>query len=66
MGEVYRAHDADLDREIALNLARRRWPTTRNAWRASGGRPGALGALNHPNIAVIHGLAGIQATRRRS
>ena len=56
MGEVYRAHDAALDREVALKIL----PDAgaRDADRIARFRTEAraLAALNHPNIAVIHGL----------
>ncbi len=56
MGEVYRAHDTKLGREVALKVlpdllssdAERRARFAREAR--------ALAALNHPNIAQIHGF----------
>jgi serine/threonine protein kinase len=56
MGEVYRARDTRLDRDIALK-------TLPSAFRFDADRLArferearALAALNHPNIATIHGL----------
>jgi serine/threonine protein kinase/WD40 repeat protein len=56
MGEVYRAHDTRLERDIALK-------TLPSAFRFDADRLArferearALAALNHPNIATIHGL----------
>ena len=56
MGEVYRAKDATLEREVALKLLP-------EAFAADAGRVArfeqeakTLAALNHPNIAQIHGL----------
>jgi serine/threonine-protein kinase len=64
MGEVYRAHDTRLGRDVALKVL----PT---AFRSNSERlvrfereARALAALNHPNIATIHGLeehAGVYA-----
>src|SRR6185436_14255551 len=56
MGEVYRAHDTKLGREVALKIlpdsvsadAERRARFAREAR--------ALAALNHPNIAQVHGF----------
>jgi serine/threonine protein kinase/Tol biopolymer transport system component len=56
MGEVYRAHDSKLGRDVALKVL----PA---AFQADAGRLArferearALASLNHPNIATIHGL----------
>jgi pimeloyl-ACP methyl ester carboxylesterase len=53
MGEVYRAKDADLGREVALKVLRAAGPNdvARFAREAR-----ALAALSHPNIVSIHGL----------
>jgi TolB-like protein len=56
MGEVYRAHDVRLDREVAIkllpaDLARdpdRLWRSEREAR--------VLASLNHPNIAALYGI----------
>ena len=56
MGDVYRAHDERLDRDVALKLL----PTefARDPVRLARFRQEALhlAALNHPNIATIHGF----------
>ena len=56
MGEVYRAHDARLDRHVALKIL----PTIVAADPARIARfdreARTLAALNHPNIATIHGV----------
>jgi serine/threonine protein kinase len=56
MGEVYRAHDTKLGREVALKIL----PESVSAdpeRRARFAREArALAALNHPNIAQVHGL----------
>ena len=56
MGEVYRAKDTKLDREVALKVLPR--AVAQNPERVSRFEREArlLAALNHPNIAAIHGL----------
>jgi serine/threonine-protein kinase len=56
MGEVYRARDTDLGREVALKVLPERVAT--DAARVARIRREAqmLAALNHPHIAAIHGL----------
>jgi dienelactone hydrolase len=61
MGAVYRAHDLDLDRDVALKFL-----TPDQAWADSAGGTAArdrflrearaASALDHPNIATIYGL----------
>src|SRR6185369_7896982 len=56
MGEVYRARDAKLDREVAIKvlpaaLARNPERLARFEREAK-----VLAAMNHPNIAIIHGI----------
>ena len=63
MGEVYRARDSRLGRDVAIKLL----PDTEASdpeWRAGLEREArALASLNHPNIAAIYGLqeASVQA-----
>jgi serine/threonine protein kinase len=53
MGEVYRARDPKLNREVAIKVLL----TTDSERLARFGREAQLlAALNHPNIAHIHGL----------
>ncbi len=56
MGDVYRAHDARLNRDVALKLLPREF--ARDPDRLVRFRQEALhlAALNHPNIATIHGF----------
>ena len=56
MGDVYRAHDARLNRDVALKLLPREF--ARDPERLVRFRQEALhlAALNHPNIATIHGF----------
>ena len=57
MGEVYRAHDTRLNREVAIKVL----PGTfhQDAERVARFKREAqvLASLNHPNIAAIYGLA---------
>jgi pimeloyl-ACP methyl ester carboxylesterase/class 3 adenylate cyclase len=54
MGEVYLAHDARLDRKVALKLLSRQL-TQDPAWLARFAREArSVSALNHPNILTIH------------
>jgi eukaryotic-like serine/threonine-protein kinase len=56
MGEVYRAHDTKLKRDVAIKILPADF--ARDAQRVSRFRREAelLASLNHPNIAAIHGL----------
>jgi serine/threonine protein kinase len=56
MGEVYRARDTKLNREVALKVLPEVF--ARDAERMARFTRGAqvLASLNHPNIATIHGL----------
>jgi serine/threonine protein kinase/Tol biopolymer transport system component len=56
MGEVYRAHDTRLNRDVALKVLPELF--ARDAERMARFRREAqvLASLNHPNIATIHGL----------
>ncbi len=56
MGEVFRAHDPKLGRDVAIKTLPAAYASERE-WLARFRREArALGALNHPNIAVIHGF----------
>src|SRR5829696_3226431 len=56
MGEVYRARDATLQREVAIKILPRAF-TSDPAWLARFEREARmLAALNHPNICAIYGL----------
>jgi Tol biopolymer transport system component len=64
MGEVYRARDRKLDREIALKLLPDLFAHDPERLARFRREAQALAALSHPNIATIHGLedvGGVQA-----
>jgi serine/threonine-protein kinase len=57
MGEVYRARDTRLARDVALKLLPDAGQASDVEWRARFEREArALASLNHPNIAAIYGL----------
>ena len=50
MGEVYRAHDARLGRDVAIKILPPAFTRDRIDWRGSKREARTLAALNHPNI----------------
>ena len=56
MGEVYRAHDLQLHRDVALKMLPKSFAFARNRVERFKREAQVLAALNHPNIAGIHGL----------
>src|SRR5262249_26294847 len=56
MGEVYRATDADLKRIVAIKVLRQAVAAAPEALARFRREAELLAALNHPNIAQIHGL----------
>ena len=56
MGEVYRAHDSRLGRDVAIKILPAAFASMPSGSRASSRRPARLAALSHPNIAAIYGL----------
>src|SRR5688572_4304161 len=59
MGDVYRAHDADLNRDVAIKLLPLAFQEDRNRLARFDREAHVLAALKHPNIAPIHALAEI-------
>ena len=56
MGEVYRAHDPKLHRDVASRFCRTSSRSMRTAALGSSERHELLASLNHPNIAAIYGV----------
>jgi len=56
MGEVYRAHDTRLKRDVALKILPDRFAADADRLARFRREAEALASLNHPNIAAIYGL----------
>ena len=56
MGEVYRATDTKLGREVAIKVLPESFDGDRNRIARFEREAKVLAALNHPNIAVIYGI----------
>jgi eukaryotic-like serine/threonine-protein kinase len=56
MGEVYRAHDGRLNRDVALKVLPQVFAADPDRMVRFEREARVLGALNHPNIAAIYGL----------
>ena len=62
MGEVYRARDEKLGRDVALKVLPSQFASDPDRFARFGREARLLASLSHPNIAGIHGLEG-PATR---
>ena len=56
MGEVYRARDRRLERDVAIKILPARWAQHEERLARFEREARALAALSHPNIAAIHGI----------
>ncbi len=56
MGEVYRAHDEQLGREVAIKILPRLFSSDPERLARFEGEARMLAALNHPHISAIYGL----------
>jgi serine/threonine protein kinase len=56
MGEVWRARDANLDREVAIKTLPEAFSTDADRLARFEREAKLLASLNHPNIAAIYGL----------
>jgi serine/threonine protein kinase len=57
MGEVYRAHDARLDREVAIKVLPASFTSDPERMRRFEQEARAAAALNHPNILAVYQMA---------
>ena len=57
MGEVYRAHDTRLDREVAIKVLPESLTSDPGRLRRFEQEARAAAALNHPNILAVHQMA---------
>ena len=56
MGEVYRAHDTKLDRDVALKVLPEAFARDPERLARFDREAGVLASLNHPNIGAIYGM----------
>ncbi len=63
MGEVYRARDTKLDRDVALKVLPEAFTQDPDRLARFEREAKVLASLNHPNIAAIHGLEEADDTR---
>src|SRR5580658_8151546 len=63
MGEVYRARDSKLGRQVALKVILEAFASDTNCMARFEREAKLLASLNHPNIATIHGLEDSGSTR---
>ena len=61
MGEVYRAHDHRLGRDVAIKVLPAAWATDRARIRRFTNEARAAAALNHPHICTIHDVGSGEA-----
>ena len=62
MGQVYRARDLKLDRDVALKILPDTFATDPDRVRRFEREAKTLASLNHPNIAQIYGIESVGAT----
>jgi Tol biopolymer transport system component len=63
MGEVYRARDTELGRDVAIKVLPREFVADRDRLARFEREARVLAALNHPNIGAIYGLEHIDGVR---
>ena len=63
MGEVYRARDLKLKREVAIEILPEGFPRDADRVNRFQREAEVLASLNHPNIPAIHGLEETNGTR---
>jgi eukaryotic-like serine/threonine-protein kinase len=62
MGEVYRARDSKLNRDVAIKVLPAEFVADRERVARFGREAQLLAALNHPHIGAIYGLEEANAT----
>jgi serine/threonine protein kinase len=62
MGEVYRAHDRTLGRDVAIKVLAGSVAGDRDRLARLEREARILASLNHPNIATIHGFERVRPT----
>jgi serine/threonine-protein kinase len=62
MGDVYRAHDGRLNRDVAIKVLRGQWMTHDDRVSRFRREAQLLASLNHPNIGQIYGLEEFDGT----
>ncbi|HEY7188632.1 MAG TPA: protein kinase, partial [Vicinamibacterales bacterium] len=62
MGNVYRAHDSKLNRDVAIKVLRGSWGTDEDRLIRFRREAHLLASLNHPNIGQIYGLEEFDGT----
>jgi eukaryotic-like serine/threonine-protein kinase len=62
MGEVYLAHDRNLDRKVALKLLPAHFTKNPELVRRFGAEARSASSLNHPNIITIHEIGQVEET----
>jgi serine/threonine protein kinase len=65
MGEVYKAHDTKLERDVAIKILPEAFAHDSERLGRFQREAKMLAALNHPNIATIHGLEHSNGTHYR-
>ncbi len=63
MGEVYRARDTKLDRDVAIKILPAGFATDPDRLTRFEREARTLASLNHPNIAHVHGVEDAGSTR---
>jgi eukaryotic-like serine/threonine-protein kinase len=66
MGEVYRARDIKLKRDVAIKVLPEVFARDQERMARFQREAEVLASLNHPNIAAIYGLAANDGRRRES
>src|SRR5262245_47632393 len=66
MGEVYRAHDTKLSRDVAIKFLPKAFSDDPERLRRFTREAKLLASLNHPNVAAIYGIEEAGATKCRA